>query len=94
MKEITLKLTGYYVTGTADITLWGGGDTCIEMEPFNVKTIKEIPDNINDSGFGVESINGAVCSIFRNYEGTHVYARTIIIGDVSELTLNAFYGDY
>ena len=91
MKQLVLKLTGYHITGTADVTQWGGGNASIEMEPFNIQHIRELRNGINDSGFGVESINGAVCDIYRNYEGTHVYSRTLLIGSISSCTLECYY---
>jgi hypothetical protein len=92
MKKVTLKLQGYRITGTADLTPWGGGNASIEMKPFTVKSIKQIPDLINDNGFGVEAINGAICHISRLYDhGYTVYARTIVIGEVSPNTYEADY---
>lgn len=93
MKQLTLKLSGYHIEGTADLSMWGGGNASIEMQPFEVKRIKDIRNDINDAGFGVESINGAICAIYRNYQGTHVFARTITVGNVSEDTLDQYYGD-
>lgn len=92
MKQITLNLIGYRVRGVADVTPWGGGRSCIEMKPFTIKSLKEIKDNWNDSGFGVESINGAACAIYRNYGvNCEVYARTIFIGNVSQHTIDSYY---
>lgn len=88
MKKITLKLTNYVIKGVADLTAWGGVNGSIQMENFTVKRLKDIKENLNDNGFGVQSINGGVCDIYRNYEGTLKYARTLIIGKVSEDTLN------
>jgi hypothetical protein len=53
MKKLTLKKTGYTVKGTADLTLWGGGNASIEMQSFDVNSIdkKTLLDNINDNGF-------------------------------------------
>jgi len=85
MKTITLKKTGYIIKGVADLTLWGGGNACIPMKPFALKDIKEktLLDNLNDNGFGVESINGGICDIYEDYEGTLRYYKTIEIGKVS-----------
>ncbi len=91
MKEITLKLKGYKVDGMADVMPWGGGNACIAMDMFTVKSIKDIKNNLNDNGFGVESINGAVCAIYRDYGICDVYARTIFIGDVSQYTIDCYY---
>lgn len=91
MKNITLELTDYVVKGFSDLTLWGGEQGFIEMKSFHVKKLKEIKDNINDNGFGVQKINGAICNIYRNYQGTLHFAHTIIIGKVSDYTFNNAY---
>ena len=85
---LTLKLTGYTVKGTADLTPWGGGNACIEMAPFNVKRTdkRTLLSNINDNGFGVQAINGAICDIYKNYEGTLQYLKTVIVGKISDRT--------
>ena len=88
MKNITLKLTDYVIKGVADLNLWGGGKGSIQMDSFHIDKIKDIKNNLNDAGFGVESINGGVCDIYRNYEGTLIYSRTIIIGKVTDSTLS------
>jgi len=43
-------------------------------------------DNINDGGFGVQSINGAICDIYENYEGTLQYLKTKKVGSITEYT--------
>jgi hypothetical protein len=90
---ITLKFTNYYVTGVADLSLWGGGNAAIVMEPFTVENPNKstLLKNLNDSGFGVESINGAVCDIYKNYEGHNVFLKgEIIVGKVSEYTKKTY----
>ena len=94
MKTITLNFTDYVIKGISDLTAWGGGNACIEMKPFHVKSLKEIKDNINDNGFGVESINGAICDVYLNYEGTLKYSKTITIGKVSEHTEECYNQGY
>jgi len=84
MKTLALKLTGYTIKGVADVKIWGGG--CIEMADFSVLKIKRIKEYLNDGGFGYEKINGAICHVYRNYEGTLVYSRTLYIGKISENT--------
>ena len=88
MKTLILKKTGYIVKGISDLTPWGGGNACIEMEPFAVKTIdtKTLLTNINDGGYGVQNINGAICDIYENYEGTLKFYKTVTVGKVSETT--------
>ena len=92
MKTLTLKKTGYVVKGIADITPWGGGNACIGMDSFKVKSITEkvLLNNLNDSGFGVESINGAICNIYEDYEGTLQFLKSDIIGSVSDNTKNYY----
>jgi len=93
-KTLTLKLTGYIVKGISDLNSWGGGNACIKMKPFNVKSInkKNLLDNINDNGFGVESINGAICDVYENFQGTLRYLKTIIVGTISEHTKEYYRG--
>lgn len=86
MKTITLKFTDYVIKGVSDLLMWGGNNGCIEMKPFHVTNLKDIKKNLNDSGFGVERINGAICGIYENYEGTLRYIETITVGKVSEQT--------
>jgi len=91
MKSITLKREGFFVSGVSDLTLWGCGKGSIEMKPFTVSHLKYIKEKINDNGFGVEKINGAICDIFRLYQnGYKEYARTIRIGDVAEYTEESY----
>lgn len=96
-KMITLKQIGYKITGIADLTLWGGGNACIEMKPFYLKKCpdkKTLMKNINDNGFGVESINGAICDIYEHYEhDVSVYIKTITVGEVSNTTKKIYYDE-
>jgi hypothetical protein len=94
MKSITLSFTDYVIKGIADVTAWGGGNACIEMASFHVKSPKDIKDNLNDNGFGVASINGAICNVYLNYEGTLKYSKTITIGKVSEHTQEYYNQGY
>ena len=90
MKHIELQFTDYFITGVADLTLWGGDSSCISMRSFHVKKLKEIRQGINDNRFGCESINGAICNIFRNYEGAHRFVRTVTIDKVSQNTADYY----
>jgi len=94
MKTITLKKTGYLIKGVADLTSWGGGKGCILMKPFRIGNIqkKTLLANINDNGFGVENINGAICDIYEDFEGTLQYYKTLEVGKISEFTKN-FYDE-
>lgn len=91
-KTITLKKTGYYVTGVSDLTMWGNDPGCISMKPFLVKDIKKktLLENINDNGFGVQSINGAICDIYEDYEGTHRFLTTVTVGKVNDFTIEYY----
>jgi hypothetical protein len=88
MKTITLKQDGFIIKGVADLTLWGGGQGSIDMKSFKVQSLKDIKKNLNDNGFGVQSINGAVVQIYENYEGHEVFLKDKVIGKVSDSTFN------
>ena len=68
-KSITLEHTGYRVTGTAYVTLWGGDNGTITMKPFQMTELTEagVIAGLNDNGFGVQSIDGADCDIYAIY---------------------------
>lgn len=70
-KVLILKQTGFYVTGTVKILLWDGNKVDVEMKAFHVSSLDEIPDNINDGGFGGQRIFSAECVVYEDYEGTH-----------------------
>lgn len=88
VKPIELKFTDYMVKGVSDVAMWGGGKGCIIMNSFHLKETskKTLLKNINDGGFGVENINGAICDIYRNYEGTLRYYKTVEVGKVTDHT--------
>lgn len=75
-KTKTIEMIGYYVSGTLNVSLWGGDKGDIEIKPIvinnpnmTLETVKEIiPNGINDNGFGVESFNYAILDIFELYE--------------------------
>lgn len=92
-KTITLKLVGYEIRGVSDVTPWGGGNACIEMKPFmlDAPDRKDIFESINDNGFGVESINGAICHIHEVYADEwgnkmRKFVKTLTVGKVSKQT--------
>jgi hypothetical protein len=94
--SVTLKKAGYLITGVSDLTMWGGGNGCINMQPFKVQkaTKKELQANINDNRFGVENINGAICDIHILYEhGYKEYLKTVTVGKVSEHTEKYYYNN-
>lgn len=89
-KTVTLKMIGYWITGIADLTMWGGGNGCIEMKPFETKSRskKALLAGINDNGFGVQSINGAICDIYELYENGYKehLESGVTVGKVSDDT--------
>jgi hypothetical protein len=92
MKSKTLRREGFFVSGVADLNLWGGGKGSIEMRPFTCQHLREARKKLNDAGFGVEKINGAICDVFRLYEnGYKEFGRTVRIGKVAEYVEEAYY---
>lgn len=92
-KQLVLDLVGYEVRGVSDLTPWGGGNACIEMAPFMTDSLKreDIFSKINDNGFGVESINGAICHVFEVYADewgnkAKKFIKTTTVGKVSKQT--------
>ena len=75
-KTITLEKTGYHVIGRSKILCWGGDVGFIDMDPFDVDSLDEIPDRINDGQFGCQAILEAECNIYEDYEGVHRYLKT------------------
>jgi hypothetical protein len=100
MKKLILELTGYTIKGVADLTLWGGGNACIDMASFDIKQKSIITNkdlllkNCNDNGFGVEKINGAVCDIYEDYQGALKFLKTLEIGKISDNTRDYYYNKY
>ena len=76
---MTVKAIGFQIVGMAALALWGGGEGTIPMEPVrldqeNFPTEQQIREAINDHGFGVECIEGAVVRVDALYEyGAKVY---------------------
>ena len=94
MKTITLKKIGYIVKGISDLTDWYGQNGCIEMKPFKTKGISKrtLLKNLNDGGFGVQSINGAICDVYEDFEGTLRYIKTVEVGSTSDHTRECYSG--
>lgn len=72
-KEMTVKLVGYQIVGLTALALWGGGEGTIPMAPVKLvqttyPTQEQIRESINDNGFGVECMEGAVIRIDALYE--------------------------
>lgn len=87
-KTLTLKQTGYWVEGTAKLLLWGDDEGEVNMDPFHVMSLDEIPDKINDGQFGCQAILEAECLVYEDYEGTHVFLETRNY-DRGEIGMNA-----
>src|ERR1039457_806042 len=87
-KRLCLQFTGYIIKGIADLTMLDNSNAFIPMHNFDTNDIKEktLLAGLNDAGYGGTVINGAICDIFKNYEGTLVYYKTIEVGKVSERT--------
>lgn len=75
-KTLTLKQTGFWIEGTAKILCWDDDEIEVNMEPFHILSLDEIPDKINDGQFGCQAILAAECHVYEDYEGTHVYTET------------------
>lgn len=68
-ETITLTLTDFYVEGTARVLLWNGDVAEVKMDAFHVKSLDDIPKNVNDGQFGCQRILSAKCLIYKCYEG-------------------------
>ena len=85
--EVVLKFTGFKVTGTAFVTDWVGYNGNIGMKPFTLNEVTDetLLDNINDNGFGVQSIDGAACDIWLLYGNDYkVFHETVTVGRVPD----------
>ena len=76
-KQVALKFTDYAVQGTACLKLWGGGEGTIEMRKYHAKDKRGAIAGINDNGFGVEKLTGAIVEMIPNYEGWLDWDNTI-----------------
>lgn len=63
--QVEFKPSQLRINATAIINMWGGGQTAIQMDYFNLDLenikneqdlINQIKENANDGGFGCESI--------------------------------------
>lgn len=75
-KTLTLKQTGFYVMGSARLLLWRGDEVWVNMNPFHVMSLDEIPGKVNDGEFGCQRILEAECDVYEDYEGTHRWIET------------------
>lgn len=82
---ITVKQIGYQIVGLTALALWGGGEGTIPMEPVKLTqedfpTEQQIRDAINDNGFGVECMEGAVVRVDTIYEhGAKTYGDALFV---------------
>jgi len=77
-QKIELELIGFEINGVATLNLWGGGQGDIKMDPvfipkeeFSKTTLLQ---SINDGGFGCESIESAIVSIYAVYSNGDIQA--------------------
>lgn len=86
---ITLNHIGFIVRGKTKVSMWGGRIAFVSMDEV-ILSLGKVTENllmeyINDGGFGVEKILGAVVDVYYQYEQGHdIYMETKIVGDVSE----------
>ena len=67
-KTMTVQAIGFQIVGMTALALWGGGEGVIPMEPVELTqesfpTEEQIREAINDNGFGVECMEGAVVRV-------------------------------
>jgi hypothetical protein len=66
-----VKVRGYKIKGTVKMSMWGGGEGTIEMDPVEfdmMPTKEEIQKNINDGQFGCQSILEADVKLLEIYD--------------------------
>lgn len=89
---MTIKRIGFQIVGMTALALWGGGEGTIPMEPVRLEqeafpTEQQIREAINDNGFGVECMEGAVVRVDTIWEhGAKTYgdARFVNISHYSD----------
>jgi len=99
---ITLKRVGYRIEGIAKLHMWMSGVGYIHMDAFELKVPDisldisyddlndKIKENLNDAGFGCESIDGAVGSVYDLYEGGFTcYYGEYYVGDITSDDIDA-----
>lgn len=72
-KTMTVQAIGFQIVGMTALSLWGGGEGVIPMKPVKLAqesfpTEEQIREAINDNGFGVEFMEGAVVRVDTLYE--------------------------
>ena len=78
-QTITVRAIGFQIVGLTALALWGGGEGVIPMKPVNLTqecfpTKEQIREAINDNGFGVECMEGAIVRVDTLFEyGARTY---------------------
>lgn len=72
-KTMTVQAIGFQIVGMTALALWGGDEGVIPMQPVKLAqesfpTEEQIREAINDNGFGVEFMEGAVVRVDTLYE--------------------------
>jgi hypothetical protein len=71
MKNLSLDLKGFKITGVATIELWDGGVGQVQMESFFLPSDKlthgNIKRSINDNGYGTKKVFSARINIYKVY---------------------------
>lgn len=76
---MTIKQVGFQIVGMTALALWGGGEATIPMQPVklhqeNFPTEEQIREAVNDNGFGVECMEGAMVRVDTIWEhGARTY---------------------
>jgi hypothetical protein len=100
MKTKTINQIGYLITGIASITLWGGDNGGIKMNPIFLKELPILPEKsdelfnrLNDGGFGVQRINGALVNIYELYEYNvkELIFDNVPVGEISQEFIDTCY---
>ncbi len=98
-KTIKFVHDGYAFTGTADVTDWYGQGGAIEMGGWEAPVLRVGLSDLNDSGFGVQSINGGIVEVWEVYKNPKTdttvreWLTTKVIGEVSDFT-EEYHGNY
>ena len=78
-QTMTIKQVGFQIVGMTALALWGGGEATIPMQPVklhqeNFPTEEQIREAVNDNGFGVECMEGAMVRVDTIWEhGARTY---------------------
>lgn len=92
-QTMTVQAIGFQIVGMTALALWGGGEGVIPMKPVKLyqeefPTEQQIRESINDNGFGVECMEGAIVRVDTLYE----YGAEID-GDAQYINLDKGYSD-